>query len=327
MASLLGKLVFSRRINKQRTQNLATGRSGSASSNSKHRHATRPEPDDDNEKKNSDKTSATLIRDLLDDEHKCHQVVVWIKPACPYCHATVDLLQQKLKGLDVKVHDLFQSPQGALVHDELARLTSGQRTVPYIFIHGQPIVGGNSQLQELYHHDQLEALLFPQLSVASDKGHGADRQQQQQQQEEYVRAVWKGRVVAECEESRIRVVGVLHPQYYFPADSILALQDDDNKKNKNNKVCHLEPIDDDTTPYYCGSKGGEATYYSLLVAPPATTVGEKKNPDTKRTWYKYPHAAWSYPNPTKAAELKDHVCFDSEVAILKGREQIYPPLV
>ena len=212
MPSLLKR--FQRRFSLTRTKPDETS---SASSNHKAspNKQTDGGPDDDND--------SVDITALITDENNSHQVVLWTKDYCPYCQIAQDLLTREMKGLDVAVHNLSKAPQGQLVLQELERQT-GRTTVPNIFIHGKPI-GGNSELQELYHSDQLEILLFPGFH------------------DQKYRAVWKGTVLAET-ETPVIVRGF---SYYFPPESI------------RRKYFHES---NDTS--VCGWKG-QASYFDVRV--------------------------------------------------------------
>jgi len=162
---------------------------------------------------------------LIQEENNSHQAVLWVKAFCPYCEAAKDLLQREMKGMDVVIHDLSEAPRGQLVMEELERQT-GQKTVPMVFIAGKA-VGGNSDLQELYHSDELEKLLFPDIADGDQK----------------FRAVWKGTVLAESDETIV----VRGSSYYFPPQSI--------RRNFFKDSDHTS---------VCGWKG-EATYFDLKV--------------------------------------------------------------
>ncbi len=85
-----------------------------------------------------------------------------------------------------------------------------------------------------------------------------------------MKAIWKGRVLAESEQTR-----VVEGNHYFPPSSV-----------------HLEFFEDSATETVCGWKG-TARYKTLVVD------GER-NPD----------AAWYYPDPKgAAAEIRDHYAF------------------
>lgn len=79
------------------------------------------------------------------------QVKVYVKTTCPYCHAAVELLEQK--KISYEVIDLTSKPQ------ELNQLKAqtGHPTVPQIFIDDQ-MIGGYDQLVQLERSGKLEEL-------------------------------------------------------------------------------------------------------------------------------------------------------------------------
>ncbi len=94
-----------------------------------------------------------------------------------------------------------------------------------------------------------------------------------------MRAIWKGEIIAETENTV-----VVEGNHYFPPDSV----------NKN----LLKPS---PTTTGCPWKG-TARYYSVVV-------GDEENRD----------AAWYYSDPKKeAAEIKDHIAFWRGVDVLEG---------
>ncbi len=90
------------------------------------------------------------------------------------------------------------------------------------------------------------------------------------------RAVWKGAVLAESDETI-----VVEGNHYFPPDSL-------NRE-------HFQDSDRHTRCFW----KGQASYYDVVVE------GEV-----------YSDAAWYYPMPSRAAEhIKDHVAFYGKVDI------------
>jgi glutaredoxin 3 len=92
-------------------------------------------------------------------------VVVFAKSYCPYCRKTHDLLDRydrSKSGHDITMQflnlDTLPERDGPSIQMELLQKT-GQKTVPNIFIHTKHI-GGNSDLQQLYHDGQLDLLLL-----------------------------------------------------------------------------------------------------------------------------------------------------------------------
>lgn len=78
-------------------------------------------------------------------------VVIYTKDYCPYCQAALALLERKGVGYQrVEV-------TSAAIQDEMAK-KAGRRTVPQIFIAGEPI-GGSDDLHALDAAGKLDALL------------------------------------------------------------------------------------------------------------------------------------------------------------------------
>ena len=247
------------------------------------------------------------LRELLDEENNAHQVVVWVKSFCPYCEATKDLLTKTMKGLDVVVHNLnSRADYVAEIEGEL-QLMTGQRTVPKIFIHGKHISGGNRTLQELYHSDELEKMLFPQIPSSDNKTY---------------RAVWKGTVLAESDA--VVVVVALdrsgqeqhkgqYNMYCFPPESI-------HRE-------YFRTFDAKSSSY---GPPGVVKHYSIVVSGhvsgEARRVGDRDDIDGagSRKQYRYSNAAWTLSETwvdEAKTPLRDYVCFRDSVAILKGHEQ------
>jgi uncharacterized protein (DUF427 family) len=85
-----------------------------------------------------------------------------------------------------------------------------------------------------------------------------------------MKARWQGRVIAESDATR-----VIEGNHYFPPASLVQE--------------HLRSSDQTS---FCGWKG-KASYYDVVV-------GDQVNPG----------AAWTYPDPMKAAaEIRDYVAF------------------
>lgn len=88
--------------------------------------------------------------------------MVFAKSYCPHCKRTKGLLMELEEHIDVGVDfiDLDQLPgdDGPMIQKQLLE-TTGQRTVPSIFI-GQQHVGGNSELQQLHTLGKLEMMLL-----------------------------------------------------------------------------------------------------------------------------------------------------------------------
>lgn len=81
------------------------------------------------------------------------EIKVYGTDYCPYCRAAENLLRAKkveFEAIDV-THD-----QG--MREKLVELTGGRRTVPQIFINGEPI-GGFTDLQELVRTGRFDELV------------------------------------------------------------------------------------------------------------------------------------------------------------------------
>jgi len=79
-------------------------------------------------------------------------VLVYLTPSCPYCHAAKALLRDKQVSFTEIDVDGRQDLRRWLVS------ASGQRTVPQVFINGQP-VGGFSDIERLDEEGKLDPLL------------------------------------------------------------------------------------------------------------------------------------------------------------------------
>ena len=100
------------------------------------------------------------IQNFIQEENASHRVVVWSKTYCPFCAATKDLLQElssEHPDLDIVVHEMDQHSQGYIIQQELLK-TTGQRTVPNVFVNNQHI-GGNDALQRAFQSGELETML------------------------------------------------------------------------------------------------------------------------------------------------------------------------
>ena len=86
----------------------------------------------------SSKADATEVMDLI----KENKVMVFSKSYCPHCTRAKSLL--KNGGIQHKVVELDQRGNGSQMQNYL-EATSGQRTVPNIFI-AEKHLGGNSEL-------------------------------------------------------------------------------------------------------------------------------------------------------------------------------------
>ncbi|KAG7374095.1 glutaredoxin [Nitzschia inconspicua] len=101
------------------------------------------------------------------------QIMVFSKQYCPFCKKTKALLkklleQDKFSRIEMNVLELDQFPDGGEAATSIQQYllkTTGQRTVPNIFI-GSNHVGGNSDLQELHASGKLELMLSEMLGNA-----------------------------------------------------------------------------------------------------------------------------------------------------------------
>jgi glutaredoxin 3 len=86
-------------------------------------------------------------------------VMVFAKSYCPYCRHTRSLLQEAVpSGVSVDIIDMDQmNEDGPLIQMELMT-TTGQRTVPNIFINGEHI-GGDSDFTKLHESGKLQEML------------------------------------------------------------------------------------------------------------------------------------------------------------------------
>jgi glutaredoxin 3 len=86
-------------------------------------------------------------------------VMVFAKSYCPYCRHTRSLLQDAVPSdVSVDIIDMDQMKEdGPLIQMELMT-TTGQRTVPNIFINGEHI-GGDSDFTKLHESGKLQEML------------------------------------------------------------------------------------------------------------------------------------------------------------------------
>ena len=80
-------------------------------------------------------------------------VEIYTTMFCPYCHRAKHLLDQK--GVAYREIDVTSSPG---LRAEARRRSGGRRTVPQIFIDGEPI-GGSDELAELESSGELDEKL------------------------------------------------------------------------------------------------------------------------------------------------------------------------
>ena len=82
------------------------------------------------------------------------KVVVFIKPTCPYCRKTQELLSQLpfKQGL-LEFVDITANGDTTEIQDYLQQLT-GARTVPWVFI-GKECIGGCTDLVNMHERGEL----------------------------------------------------------------------------------------------------------------------------------------------------------------------------
>ena len=82
-----------------------------------------------------------------------HEVTIFTKFGCPYCHRAKALLDRK--GVSYTEHDVTM---GGKEREEMMRRAPTARTVPQIFV-GETHVGGSDELAALERRGALDALL------------------------------------------------------------------------------------------------------------------------------------------------------------------------
>jgi glutaredoxin 3 len=89
---------------------------------------------------------------------KGSDIMVFAKSYCPYCRHTRSLLQEVVPShVSVDIVNLDEMEEdGPLIQMELMT-TTGQRTVPNVFIYGQHI-GGDSDFTKLHESGKLEEM-------------------------------------------------------------------------------------------------------------------------------------------------------------------------
>lgn len=81
-------------------------------------------------------------------------VIVYMKPTCPFCVRAINLLEQK-SVLDMKIINIAGNDD---LRSEMIEKASGKTTVPQIFI-GSTHVGGCDDLFALESQGRLDPLL------------------------------------------------------------------------------------------------------------------------------------------------------------------------
>lgn len=81
-------------------------------------------------------------------------IVMYIKPTCPYCHRAMALLRAKGES-SIETIDISAQPHR---RQEMIERSGGRTTVPEIFINGR-FVGGCDDLYALDARGELDTLL------------------------------------------------------------------------------------------------------------------------------------------------------------------------
>ncbi|KAM5331767.1 glutaredoxin-1 [Glossophaga mutica] len=82
------------------------------------------------------------------------KVVVFIKPTCPYCRQTQEILSQfSFRQGALEFVDITATGETDKIQDYLQQLT-GARTVPRVFI-GEECIGGCSDLTNMHQRGEL----------------------------------------------------------------------------------------------------------------------------------------------------------------------------
>jgi glutaredoxin 3 len=93
----------------------------------------------------------TLILSIIGE----NKVTIFSKTYCPFCDKAKKLF--RTFGEDAKILELDLRPDGAIIQDELAKMT-GQRSVPNVFVKGQH-AGGNDDCQAMARSGKLHEML------------------------------------------------------------------------------------------------------------------------------------------------------------------------
>ena len=100
----------------------------------------------------------SMAQAFMNSKIQSGKVVVFIKPTCPYCRKTQELLSQLpfKQGL-LEFVAITAAGNTSEIQDYLQQLT-GARTVPRVFI-GQACIGGCTDLVNMYERGELLTLL------------------------------------------------------------------------------------------------------------------------------------------------------------------------
>uniref|UniRef100_A0A8C3YSK2 Glutaredoxin-1 n=1 Tax=Catagonus wagneri TaxID=51154 RepID=A0A8C3YSK2_9CETA len=95
-----------------------------------------------------------MAQAFVDSKIQPGKVVVFIKPTCPYCRRTQELLSQlPFKERLLEFVDITATSDTSEIQDYLQQLT-GARTVPRVFI-GKECIGGCTDLVSMHEKGEL----------------------------------------------------------------------------------------------------------------------------------------------------------------------------
>ena len=90
-------------------------------------------------------------------------ISIFSKTTCGFCSKAKTLLENEYPTTQVQLIELDYMKEGAAIGMDLRR-TTGQTTVPNIFVFGKHI-GGYNELKQLHDHGNLRELIFEQNTV------------------------------------------------------------------------------------------------------------------------------------------------------------------
>ncbi|XP_025722592.1 glutaredoxin-1 [Callorhinus ursinus] len=95
-----------------------------------------------------------MAQEFVNSKIQPRKVVVFIKPNCPYCRRTQELLSElPFKQGVLEFVDITATSDTSKIQDYLETLT-GARTVPRVFI-GKDCIGGCSDLINMHQSGEL----------------------------------------------------------------------------------------------------------------------------------------------------------------------------
>ncbi|XP_066237951.1 glutaredoxin-1 [Saccopteryx leptura] len=95
-----------------------------------------------------------MAQEFVNSRIQPGKVVVFIKPTCPYCRQTQELLSQlPFKQGALEFVDITATSDTDKIQDYLQQIT-GARTVPRVFI-GKECIGGCSDLTSMHQCGEL----------------------------------------------------------------------------------------------------------------------------------------------------------------------------